>query len=167
MLVGVTAGCGQTEKSPSGNGGNNGNNPPIEKTTLTLYFSDKEALGLVAETREVSKGNKSIEQLIIEELIKGPVDKDHLRTVPAESKLLAIKTESGLTSVDFSEEFVSKHWGGSTGELFTVYSIVNSLTELPEIKSIQFLVDGKKVETLSGHLDLEKPIERDESLINE
>lgn len=165
LFVGMTFGCGQTQKSPDIDQGNGKISQPTEKTIITLYFSDKEAINLVPEKREIVKGTKSIEQIIVEELIKGPLDVSQLRTVPAEAKLLAIKIEDELAIVDFSEEFVNKHWGGSTGEIFTIYSIVNSLTELPKIKSVQFLVNGKKVGTLSGHLDLEKPIGRDERLI--
>ncbi|MBO5652568.1 MAG: GerMN domain-containing protein, partial [Selenomonas sp.] len=46
-----------------------------------------------------------------------------------------------------------------------VGSIVNTLTEFSEIKRVQLLVEGKKIESISGHLDLTKPVERMENLI--
>ena len=164
LLTGIAAGCGQTDNSTPSNQDNNSSQQE-EKTNITLYFSDKDALTLVAENREVAKGSKSMEQIIIEELIAGPENPEHLRTVPAETKLLSVEVKEGTVFIDFSEEFITKHWGGSTGESFTVYSIVNSLTELPDLKSVQFLVNCKKIETLAGHMDLSVPIERNEMLI--
>jgi hypothetical protein len=42
-----------------------------------------------------------------------------------------------------------------------VYAIVNALTvNLPDITSVQVLVDGKEVDTLVGHLDLRHPLRR-------
>ena len=43
--------------------------------------------------------------------------------------------------------------------MLTVYTLVNALTEnLPAITAVQVLVDGKEVETLSGHIDLRRPL---------
>ena len=39
-------------------------------------------------------------------------------------------------------------------------SIVNTLTDFPEVKKVQILIDGASVETLSGHLDLSEPLPR-------
>ena len=51
-------------------------------------------------------------------------------------------------------------------KLLTVYTIVNALTaNLPAVKSVQLLVNGKEVDTLAGHIDLRKPLEKDLSLV--
>jgi spore germination protein GerM len=76
-----------------------------------------------------------------------------------------LKITDQIAYVDFSEEIRSKHPGGSAGELMTLNSIVNSLTELPEIKKVQIMINGKKVDTLVGHADLSQPLGRDESII--
>ena len=46
----------------------------------------------------------------------------------------------------------------------TVYSIVNSLTELPSVKKVQFLIEGEKREVYL-HMAFDTPIERDEEMI--
>ena len=43
--------------------------------------------------------------------------------------------------------------------------MVNTLTEFPEIKKVQILVEGKEIDSLSGHLDLSRPVERMSELI--
>jgi hypothetical protein len=41
----------------------------------------------------------------------------------------------------------------------TVYSVVNSLAlNFPEVKRVQFLVEGKEIETITGHLSLIRPL---------
>lgn len=140
------------------------NNSIMNKTTITLYFSDDGANYLVPEYREVVK-DKPLEQIIVEELIKGPQQPGHYKTIPPETKLLSIKVENGTAVVNFSKELKTKHWGGSTGEAFTIFSIVNSLTELPEIKKVEFLIEGKKEETLAGHMIFSEPFTRNENMI--
>ena len=51
-------------------------------------------------------------------------------------------------------------------ELLTVYTIVNALTvNLPAVNTVQVLVDGKEVETLSGHVDLRAPLAKNLSWV--
>jgi hypothetical protein len=60
----------------------------------------------------------------------------------------------------------SKHRGGSTQELLTVYSLVNTLTvNLPTIAAVQILIDGREADTLAGHVDLRRPLRKNEALI--
>jgi len=48
-----------------------------------------------------------------------------------------------------------------TTELLTIYTIVDALTEnLPVVRSVRILVDGKEVDTLAGHVDLRRPLEK-------
>ena len=44
-------------------------------------------------------------------------------------------------------------------------AIANTLTEFPEIKKVQILVDGKKIASLKGHTDILDPLERNTTLL--
>ena len=46
----------------------------------------------------------------------------------------------------------------------SLYSIVDSLTELKNIKRVQFLMDGKRVDKF-GELDIKYPISRNSVII--
>jgi len=60
-----------------------------------------------------------------------------------------------------TREVVSSHTGGTDAELLTVYTIVDALTaNLPAVRAVQILVEGKEVDTLAGHVDLRRPIEK-------
>ncbi|MDD3654414.1 MAG: GerMN domain-containing protein [Desulfotomaculaceae bacterium] len=132
--------------------------PDETKTALTLYFSDREAQFLTPEEREVVRKGISVEEALVKELIAGPADNAHGRTIPQETRLISISVASGVAYVNFSKELQTKHWGGSAGETMTVYSVVNSLAGLPGINEVQFLIDGSKVETLAGHIELTSPL---------
>ena len=51
-------------------------------------------------------------------------------------------------------------------ELMTVYTIVNALlTNLPKLQEVQILIGGQEVDTLAGHVDLRRPLRKNEGLI--
>jgi hypothetical protein len=88
-------------------------------------------------------------------------------TVPAGSKLRGLYvSERNEAFVDLDPAVRDNHPGGSMNELFTVYTIVNALTtNLPDVHSVQLLIDGREVDTLAGHVDLRRPLRKNESLI--
>ena len=48
----------------------------------------------------------------------------------------------------------------------TVYTIVNAVvTNLPSIREVQLLIGGQEVDTLAGHVDLRRPLRKNEGLI--
>lgn len=159
-------GCIKSEQSE--NNLTKKSNNIVEKTSqkmkITLYFADKESKFLVEEKREISK-TEAVARASIEELIKGPKSRDLVRTIPEGTKLKNIKIEDSICYPDFSQELISRHWGGSSGERMTVYSIVNTLTNFSSIKSVRILIEGKEVATLKGHMDLSEPILRNEEII--
>lgn len=127
---------------------------------LTLYFANNDASGLVAEERRVEVNpNQPVEKYVVEQLIAGPAEEGHQTTVPAETKIRDIQTADGICYVDLSQDFVAKHGGGSTGEMLTIYSIVNSLCELNDVERVQFLIEGEKQDEFKGHMDFGKPFE--------
>ena len=134
--------------------------PTNASRVLKLYFADSNANNLVVEERRIEiNPNQPIERYIMEQLILGPKEAGNISTVPAETKIRDIQTQDGICYVDLSQEFVLRHGGGSTGELFTIYSIVNSLCELPEVERVQFLVEGEKQDEYKGHIEFSKPFE--------
>ncbi len=144
---------------------NKGEPTQAPKTTLVLYFSDEYAEYLVPERRNIEiAGGDTIEKSVVTELIKGPTEGGHVRTIPQDTKLLSIETKNGVCFVNLSKEFVDKHTGGSTGERLTIYSIVNSLTELGTIEKVQFLIEGEKREEFI-HMVLNEPLVRNRSMM--
>lgn len=144
---------------------NRGEPTQAPKTTLVLYFSDENAEYLVPERRtvEISSGD-TVEKVILNELLKGPTEGGHYKTIPSETKILSVETKDNVCFVNLSKEFVDKHSGGTSSERLTVYSIVDSLTELGTIDRVQFLIEGEKREEFI-HMVFNEPIVRDKSII--
>lgn len=141
-------------------------NSPTEESVVTLYFGNKDGY-LRKEPRTIS-GLPSAERgkELIEELIKGTQSQDDtLNVLPEGTQVLDYKfdAEKGLATVDFSEHIQGAV--GSMGETFAVYSVVNTLTELPGVEKVQFLVEGQKVESIGGHIYVGEPMERDLELL--
>lgn len=153
IVVSVGAGCGSLvveEKSPIP--------ASSDRVKLTLYFGDAQGVHLLPEEREVIRGDHTLPELVLWELIKGPRLPDLSRTIPEGTRLLAVNVKDGVACVDFSLEFQSKHWGGSTGEAFTLNSVVNSLAMIQGIDRVQFLLEGENTGSILGHADTSQPL---------
>ena len=132
---------------------------------ITVYFGNANADKVVAEKREVClKQGETLEKLVFEELSKGPVQQGLYPVIPKGTRLLSIETKNGLCFLNLSREFVDNHPGGSAGEAITINSIVNSLTELPDINKVQFMIEGKTEEVFI-HVMFDKPFSRNEDII--
>lgn len=132
--------------------------------TVKLYFATKDAMGLQAEERKI-KGDLMEET--IKALVSGPTTSQLSPTLPKDVELLSLKVKEGTCVVNFSETLVTHHWGGSTGELLTIYSIVNTLAQFPGVERVLILVEGRKIETLAGHMILEDVLEAKMELVKD
>jgi spore germination protein GerM len=132
-----------------------------ERKEVLLYFSDSEGEYLIGEKRKIFKKNEEKEEAkeTIVELIKGPEGK-LIPTLPPRARLLTLQiSDAGVAKVSFNAALSKDHPGGSSAEMMTVYSIVNSLSlNFPRIKRVQILIDGKPIETITGHLSLRQPV---------
>ncbi|OIP66947.1 MAG: hypothetical protein COT11_02685 [Candidatus Infernicultor aquiphilus] len=137
---------------------------PGEMIEVNLYFSDSQAMYLVSEKRKIPPTTSLAKQVVIE-LIKGPDSSDLYSTIPEGTRVNEVYIADDIVYVDLSEEVFKNHTGGSSGELMTVYSIVNSLTEISPIKGVQILVEGNERNSLVGHVDISMPLLRDEDWI--
>ncbi len=139
-----------------------------EQKNVILYFSDEEGEYLIGERDKITKRDRVEEEAkeLLTELIRGPKGK-LIPTLPSQTRLLTLHVdEKGVAKVSFSKAFTADHPGGSSAEIMTVYSIVNSLTtNFPQIKRVQILVEGKEIESIAGHLSLMRPISSKPDLI--
>lgn len=132
---------------------------------ISVYYPDVNATGLVAVTKTVKAQEAEKYKAAVEALLAGTDDKNLTAVFPKKTKLRKVSVSGGVAKVDFDKNLTSGFVGGSTGEEMLVGSLVNTLTEFPEIKKVQILVEGKEIDSLSGHLDLSKPVERMSELI--
>lgn len=143
------------------------NTGDMSEKEITLYFADSQAMYMVPEKRTIFVKNDLDEagfaRIVLEELIKGPESENLYRTIPEEVKIEYVEVEGDLLKVDFSEEMHTKHWRGAAGELMTVSSIANTMTEIENIKRVMPTVDGGPLSI--EHMVIEEPLTRDENII--
>jgi spore germination protein GerM len=138
------------------------------KKVVSLYFADNDNAFLKSEQRSIFRPSDpaAFGKLIIESLINGPGG-ELVRTIPEEASLKNFYvTKDGSAYADFTAALRDRHPGGSSSELLTVYSIVNSLVmNIPEIKRVKILIEGRESMTLAGHIDLRFPLKINTALV--
>ena len=135
--------------------------PPGRKIKARLFYVSESGTTLTGIERDVAYAENAAEQA--REIVAaqvGGVAEPLVSAVPAGTTLRALFiTDKGEAFVDLSREVAAAHPGGTANELLTVYTIVNAVTaNLPAVKAVQLLVDGKEVDTLAGHVDLRRPL---------
>lgn len=136
------------------------------ETTLTLYFSNADGTGLVKETRNVHhSSNISMEKLIMEQLIEGPKSSSLVGTIPSGTTLISVTQVDGVCYVNLSESFRTQ--SATVPEEITLYSIVNSLTELQGVTQVQLAINGSTEGYVKFNFDLAKLYEKNFELIVE
>jgi len=132
---------------------------------LTLFFPDREGWYVVPEFRKVSLvagGDPSkLAQTALEALMQGTDNAALLDVFPEDTELRGVMLEGSTLVVDMSEEFIKNHPGGSTWELQVLRAIVHTLLDIEGVDKAQFTVEGQRVESLAGHLAIDRPLERD------
>lgn len=174
---GLTAGLERVMRPPSDAAPAEGTAPqerpvtPVRHITATLFHASAEGDRLVAVQREVPFGEGTVEQgrqIVIAQLTT-TAEPPLVTPVPAGATLRSFYvSERGEAFVDLGPEIVRTHPGGSTAELLTIYAVVNAVTaNLPALGRVQILIDGKEADTLAGHVDLRRPLERNDAIVGD
>lgn len=143
--------------------------PAVPRIKATLFFASADGLRLVPEEREVPLAEGVIAQArsIVEAQLAAEAPPTLASTIPKGSTLRGIFiSERNEAFVDLDPTIRSAHPGGTLQELMTVYTIVNALlTNLPSLEQVQLLIGGQEADTLAGHVDLRRPLRKNEGLI--
>jgi len=130
------------------------NNPEV---TYKVYYSDPYALHMIPITLAASS-NEDLPRKAVEDLIHGPYVEGLGPTVMRGTKLLGLEVKDGTATVNLSREAI-EYGGGSTAESMFVKSLLLTLGQFPEIKRVQILIDGKKIDLLPEGTEIGKPLE--------
>ena len=141
----------------------------VPRIKATLFFASEDGLRLVPTEAEVPLAEGVVAQArsIVEAQLAAPAPPPLAATIPQGSTLRGIFiSERNEAFVDLDPAIRSAHPGGTLQELMTVYTIVNALlTNLPNLREVQILIGGQEVDTLAGHVDLRRPLRKNEGLI--
>lgn len=136
-------------------------NERLGPNQVMLYYTKdgKQLVSTVATAGSLGSSPADRARAIVENLIAAK-DAAGLKTpVPTGTRVVNIFIKDNLAIVNLSREIMTNMRGGVDSELLTVYSIVNSLLfNLESIDAVQILIDGEKVPTLHGHVDISNPL---------
>ena len=133
-------------------------------TTMNLYFANKKGDKLKAQNCVVEyNANVAVEKVVVEQLIAGPVEAEYYPTIPKDTKVMSVTTKDGVCYVNLDTGFTGQGYDvlGSV----TIYSIVNSLTDLPGIAGVQILVNGETNINYKNNISLETTFQRNLEVI--
>jgi hypothetical protein len=132
---------------------------PAPRQQVTLLFAGFDGL-LHAELRTVEVPAEVEERVrvVVRELLLGPSGEELQGVAPYPADLLGVFVDHhGHVFVDLTPP--PAPLGGSHTELLFAYGLVNSvLLNCTELSAVQILFGGQEAPTLSGHLDLSRPI---------
>ena len=136
-----------------------------QSMNVKVYYPDDSGMKLIEDEREIIIDD-SVDKYTaaVETLLEEPEEENLTTIFPKNAGFRKVTVEGDLAIVDIDGSITKSFVGGSTGEEFLVGSVVNTLTNFPEVKRVKFLVNGQEIETLSGHMDLSMPLERMDSL---
>lgn len=137
---------------------------------VLLYFqgATNREDGLVLEIRGLAPypaDAAGLARRTLDELIKGPTEGIALRTLPRGIKVKDLWIDKGICQVDFSQELIHNYWGGSRSEELTIYSVVNTLCELPGIQGVRLSIEGDHQATIGGHILLGEVFTKNEAAL--
>lgn len=135
----------------------------------TLYFASEDGASLVGVSQDVPLGDTPVAQAraLVEAQLAAEPPAPLARAVPAGVTLRGVFLPGADDAyVDLDAAVRTAVPGGSHNELMAVYAIVSVLTtNLSPVARVQILVDGREVDTLTGHVDLREPLRKNEGLI--
>lgn len=133
-----------------------------QQEEIILYVPDDSGRYLRRETMLVEAMDSAQKPEYILRQLLLPVNNGGV--IPQATVLLSISVENGVCTVDLSSQFVYGMDGGFAATRLAVYAIVNSLTELSEIRTVDLWVSGAPLERI-GLLTLSESLRRDETII--
>lgn len=136
-----------------------------EKVNLRLYFANEDGTGLVEVNRRnvVYSSNISLEKLVVEKLVEGPVSENAYPTINPLTKIVSVTVKDGICYVNLGEEFLNQPYKASAE--VTIYSITNSLVELSNVNKVQISINGEKNVSYREKIDLSGVFERNLDLL--
>lgn len=135
--------------------------PAATTLYITLYKAtpDYDSLTSKSKLLKMPKGGKArLARMIFAELTRD--ESQSKSPLPPGVRLRAVSFAGRRITLDLSKEIISGLANtGSSDEMLAVYGLVNTyLKNFPAYTEVQIMVDGHLVKTLSGHIEINRPL---------
>ena len=117
----------------------------MRKTIVNLYFYSNEIGNIIAEPRLIDSLDLVEEpyKKLVQLLIEGPKTDKLKSLMPDDLEVISAELDNNCVIVNMSSEFLN-YTEDEDLKYKMINSIVNTLTELIEVDSVKFLIDGKE-----------------------
>lgn len=132
---------------------------------ITLYYADEAESLLLTEKRTLPRTDQ--EDLVMEvlkALVSGPQSGGMRSPLPPGTGFTEALVEDGLCKVDCNSDFGAIPPDNEQAAQLSVLSVVNTLCELDGINSVEFYIQGQKLDSYGG-MDLTEPLVLESALI--
>ena len=143
-------------------------------TRVTLYLASESVPGvLIAQQTQIPLAAepalraKQVLQALFTASPNRASHKSQPSVIPEDAHVREVFLGPGGTAyVDFSSEFATHAVSGIESESLAVFAVVNTLTaNVSAIQQVKILINGQEMETLAGHVDLDRFYVADMSLV--
>lgn len=130
-----------------------------ENVDLTLYFAAENGKHLIKAIRSVEyNSNISLERLVVEKIIGGPIGEGLYPTVNSNTKIISVTVKDNICYVNLSTDFLNQQY--NVLPEVTIYSLVNSLIELNNVNKVQISINGETDMVFRDKIELSSPFGR-------
>lgn len=121
----------------------------LRQTKVILYFANSETGELETEIKIIDANTliKNPYKELVSLLIKGPQSSNLKKIIPEGTILHDVTVENSCAIINVSNEFLN--YESEENKMKIINSIVNTLTNLKEVKSVKFLINGEQNEKLA------------------
>lgn len=127
--------------------------------SVVLYLRLRDADLLVPWAVPAARRDPAV---ALQELIRFRGHEKLVSPVPNNLSVQSVRVGEGLAIVNLDKASVSLFLQGTVNQQLVLDALVYTLLEFPDIKEVQFLVDGRVLAPLGSNLDLSRPIGRTE-----
>lgn len=129
------------------------------KNVLIEYSQDRQALPkeLAQSSSDEQASFLAVGALNLLKEVPDSISQEATTSISRDLVINNVTIKYGTAVVDLSADSLESI-GGSTEESLLISQIVNTLlNSFDEVKSVQFMVDGKEIDSLMGHVDTSEP----------
>ena len=108
------------------------------QTIISLYYMNSETNTLMPEARIIDVKN----------LIENPKTENLRSVIPTNTKVNGATNTLGVVTLDLSKDFIENQNAENISQ--GISAIVNTLTELNDVNSVKFLIDGEENKKIDG-----------------
>ena len=138
---------------------------PVNTRDRSIYFMSETNSGEMQLTKVIRNIEVSVSPLTdcINSLLRGPTaaetNRGLISLIPAKSRLISAQITSNIAYLNFNDDFRYNAFGREA-QSAQIKQIVYTATEFETVKSVQFLIEGKKVDFLPEGVMIRDPLGR-------